>query len=134
MTGVLNAVVIRGTGTVYSVTLASTGTGVGYDSSGPSGSISPSTINGATISIVQSTTSPSRLDFRIAADVAQSFFREIMIQGNDGVWRRFLSSGATFDSTGVNQTTWRWTTTAEGVASDGGWTSIATTRGLIIYL
>lgn len=132
MTGVLNALVGRSHSVTFSAILADTGTGIGVDD--PAGSISPTSFNGAVIQFIQSTSSPSRFDFRLDADVAQSFFAELIVEVTaGGSYKTFRSADATFDTTGANQTTWRWSTSSDGTAGGDVWSGgIGLTRRVLI--
>lgn len=99
--------------------------GFNFAGSNP-GSLSPiTTFKGKSIELFRSDSAQYDLLIQLASpDIAQSFWRSVVVQDTSGVWRRYLSASAT-SFTGRS-----WTF---GNGSSPVWTS-ATPRGVIFSL
>lgn len=92
------------------------------------GAIGPiSTLKNININAIRASTTSEDLLVRIDGSRPQNFWRMLMVQGTDGVWRRYLAADATF--TNPTDTVWRW-----GSGSNPVWTSTAAPRGVIFFL
>lgn len=111
MSGVLNAMVGRQSGTRIIVTTASSGSARGFSSITPGafGSISPTTYRGETFNEAygQVATSVFRLSFTNDA-LARSFFSQIWIYNDAGAVVTLKTADADFVNIGGSRTTWQW--------------------------
>jgi hypothetical protein len=135
VSGVLAALAAGGSAVSYSVTVAdiTSGTIFGFNEAEGDGAISPTTLNSAAIQSVSSRTaaagSQNNIQIVLEGSLAQSFFSAIVVQGTDGVIRRYNTSDATFATFGTEPvfSSWNWTGT------DTAWTD-AGTRAVLLYL
>jgi hypothetical protein len=125
MTGVLNAVVAQ-SALGYAVNVSAPGGGL-FGWNGLSGSVTPSTLKGATINDLYSIgTSSLNLRLDLSSVVAQSYFRYLVVQDSTGALQTFTSASATFSNPGGTSTRWDW-------SGSGVWTTSHASRLLTFY-
>jgi hypothetical protein len=123
-----SAGIAGGGGLNFSVVTAAVPGGFGW-SSGDGGSISPSTLKGQNVTIVETVTGVRNLLITInAASLPQNFFTRVLVANNAGTFVSFNSSAASYTAGGVNCI---W---AFGDGSSPVWTSAGITRAVIFYL
>jgi hypothetical protein len=135
VSGVLGALVAAGTAVHYSVTVADDGLGLifGFNEAEGDGAISPTELKGAAITVLSSRTAAAgaqnNIQITLEGDLAQSFFSAIVVQGTDGVYRRYSTADATFSTFGSAPvfSFWNWTGT------DTAWTAAGTREALLYY-
>lgn len=126
MTGVLNAIIAQ-SALGFTVNVASPGGGL-FGWNGSSGSVTPSTLKGATIINLYSI-GVSSLAFRLTLQntvVTQSHFRYLAVQDSSGTIQTLTSASATFTNPSGTDSRWDW--------SGGGiWTTTHSSRLVTFY-
>lgn len=115
MSGALGAVLAATGGKyVYSIGVADLGgfgTSFGYnDGTSPTGSITPSSFRGAAIRVAATDTTGFDFTLTLNGVLAQTFVGEVLVQGTDGSYRRYVASAADSFISGPSVSIWSWST------------------------